>query len=76
MHKAIQEQGCNVAVDGSLYEKNPGYTEKMHQGLIAIIGEDGKKIKSSHAEDGSGVGCTIIGAMTKARKDAGTFVNY
>ncbi|TIB75574.1 hypothetical protein E3Q23_02339, partial [Wallemia mellicola] len=76
LHKGIQEQGCNVAVDGSLYEKYPGYAEKMHQGLVDIIGEDGKKIKSSHAEDGSGVGCAIIAAMTKARKDAGKFVNF
>ncbi|TIB17586.1 hypothetical protein E3P92_01001 [Wallemia ichthyophaga] len=75
-HKGIEEDGCDVAVDGSLYEKYPGYSEKMHNALVDILGENGKKIVSRHAEDGSGVGCAIIAAMTKARKDAGKFANF
>lgn len=75
-HKGIEEEGCDVAVDGSLYEKYPGYADKMHDALVDILGERGRKVVSRHAEDGSGVGCAIIAAMTKARKDAGIFANF
>ncbi|EIM23040.1 hexokinase [Wallemia mellicola CBS 633.66] len=75
-HKGIEDDGCDVAVDGSLYEKYPGYADKMHAALVDILGERGRKVVSRHAEDGSGVGCAIIAAMTKARKDAGKYADF
>jgi hexokinase len=62
----------------------------VHTALVDIFGEKGKNIVTHHAEDGSGVGSAIIAgeytacvswlelmiAMTKARKDAGFFVDY
>ena len=39
--------------------------------MVEIFGEAGKKIKTHHAEDGSGVGSAIIAAMTKIRKEKG-----
>lgn len=48
----------------------------MHAALVDIFGEQGKKIVTHHAEDGSGVGSAIIAAMTKARKEKGHFVDY
>ncbi|EIN14725.1 hypothetical protein PUNSTDRAFT_81279 [Punctularia strigosozonata HHB-11173 SS5] len=69
------EEGCAVGADGSLYNKYPGFAERVHEGLHDIFGEKGKNIVTYHAEDGSGVGSAIIAAMTKARKDAGVFTH-
>ncbi|RXW20864.1 hypothetical protein EST38_g5000 [Candolleomyces aberdarensis] len=69
------EDGCAVGCDGSLYNKYPGFAGRIHEGLIDIFGEKASNIRTHHAEDGSGVGSAIIAAMTKARKDAGLYVN-
>jgi len=69
------EEGCSVGADGSLYNKYPGFADRVHEGLIDIFGEKGRNIITHHAEDGSGVGSAIIAAMTKIRKDAGLYVN-
>jgi len=70
------EEGCAVGADGSLYNKYPGFADRVHEGLVDIFGEKGRNIVTYHAEDGSGVGSAIIAAMTKKRKDAGLFANY
>lgn len=69
------EEGCSVGADGSLYNKYPGFADRIHEGLIDIFGEKGKNIVTHHAEDGSGVGSAIIAAMTKERKDAGLYTH-
>ncbi|KAF7340276.1 Phosphotransferase [Mycena venus] len=69
------EEGCAVGADGSLYNKYPGFADRVHEGLVDIFGEKGRNIVTHHAEDGSGVGSAIIAAMTKIRKDAGLYVN-
>ncbi|KAJ2928462.1 hypothetical protein H1R20_g8636, partial [Candolleomyces eurysporus] len=69
------EDGCAVGCDGSLYNKYPGFAGRILEGLIDIFGEKASNIRTHHAEDGSGVGSAIIAAMTKARKDAGLYVN-
>lgn len=69
------DEGCSVGADGSLYNKYPGFADRVHEGLIDIFGEKGRNIITHHAEDGSGVGSAIIAAMTKIRKDAGLYVN-
>jgi len=65
------DEGCSVGADGSLYNKYPGFADRVHEGLVDIFGEKGRNIVTHHAEDGSGVGSAIIAAMTKIRKDAG-----
>ncbi|RDB17141.1 Hexokinase-2 [Hypsizygus marmoreus] len=65
------DEGCAVGADGSLYNKYPGFADRIHEGLVDIFGEKGRNIVTYHAEDGSGVGSAIIAAMTKVRKDAG-----
>ncbi|KIM41303.1 hypothetical protein M413DRAFT_445334 [Hebeloma cylindrosporum] len=65
------DEGCSVGADGSLYNKYPGFADRIHEGLVDIFGERGRNITTYHAEDGSGVGSAIIAAMTKKRKDAG-----
>ncbi|KAJ3716541.1 hexokinase [Lentinula raphanica] len=67
------DEGCLVGADGSLYNKYPGFADRVHEGLVDIFGEKGRNIKTVHAEDGSGVGSAIIAAMTKARRDAGLY---
>ncbi|WVQ83485.1 hypothetical protein IAT38_005626 [Cryptococcus sp. DSM 104549] len=74
--KGYLEEGCAVGADGSLYNKYPNFANRVHEALVDIFGEKGKKIVTHHAEDGSGVGSAIIAAMTKARKDDGFFTDY
>ncbi|KAF9026868.1 hexokinase [Hymenopellis radicata] len=69
------DEGCAVGADGSLYNKYPGFADRVHEGLQDIFGDKGKNIVTYHAEDGSGVGSAIIAAMTKIRKDAGLYAH-
>jgi len=68
------EEGCSVGADGTLYNKYPGFADRMHKGLIDIFGEKGRNILTHHAEDGSGVGSAIIASMTKKRRDTGLYL--
>jgi len=67
--KGYLDEGCSVGADGSLYNKYPGFADRITEGLVDVFGEKGRNITSHHAEDGSGVGSSIIAAMTKIRKD-------
>jgi hexokinase len=69
------EEGCSVGADGSLYNKYPGFADRIHEGLVDIFGDKGRNIVTHHAEDGSGVGSAIIAAMTKVRKAQGLYVD-
>lgn len=69
------EEGCAVGADGSLYNKYPGFADRIHEGLVDIFGEKGRNIVTYHAEDGSGIGSAIVAAMTKNRKEAGRYPN-
>lgn len=70
------DEGCAVGADGSLYNKYPRFSERIHEGLIDIFGEKGRNIVTHHAEDGSGVGSAIIAAMTKKRRDVGLYPDF
>ncbi|KAG8746284.1 hexokinase A [Ceratobasidium sp. 414] len=65
------EEGCSVAADGSLYSKYPGFADRVHEGLMDVFGDKGKKIVTHHAEDGSGMGAALIAAMTAERRARG-----
>ncbi|KAF8182264.1 hexokinase [Mycena galopus ATCC 62051] len=67
------EEGCLVGVEGSLYNKYPGFVETVHEGLQDIFGEQGRNIITRQAEDGSSLGSAIIAAMTRIRSDAGLY---
>ncbi|KAF9477658.1 hexokinase [Pholiota conissans] len=73
--KGYLEKGCTVGADGSLYNKYPGFADRIHEGLVDIFGERGRNITTHHAEDGSGVGSAIIAAMTKKRRSEGLYPN-
>ncbi|CAK5283702.1 unnamed protein product [Mycena citricolor] len=66
---------CVVGADGSLYNKYPGFADRVHEGLQDVFGDKGRNIVTQHAEDGSGVGSAIIAAMTKARREKGLYPN-
>lgn len=67
------EEGCGVGADGSLYSKYPKFPDRLHQALVDIFGEKGKGIVTHQAEDGSGVGSSIVASMTLKRKQAGKY---
>ena len=69
----------NVACDGSVYTKYPGFPERVAQSLRDIYdwprGEASSyPIQLKAAEDGSGAGAAIIAALTKQRLAAGKSV--
>ncbi|KAF8180284.1 hypothetical protein K438DRAFT_1842218 [Mycena galopus ATCC 62051] len=54
------------------HDKYPGSAERVHDGLVAVFGQKGRIIITHHAEDGSGVGSTII---TNIEKDTGLYAS-
>lgn len=51
-----------IAVDGSLYEKMPGYAEYLAQAMNDIWGIGAKKVTIRLSKDGSGIGAAIAAA--------------
>jgi hexokinase len=54
-----------VAVDGTVYEKYPGFAEAIKAVLRRIFGHKSNKIKIILTKDGSGVGAAIIAAVSE-----------
>lgn len=52
----------SIAIDGSLYEKIPGYSEQIRNLLQELLG-NGQPIKLRLAKDGSGIGAAIAAAV-------------
>ena len=52
-----------VGVDGSLFEKYPGFRTKITDIFENLYGENAKKITLVHSRDGSGIGAAIIAAV-------------
>lgn len=46
----LEEGGCGVATDGSLYNKYPKFADRIHEALVDIFGEKGKTIRTYAAE--------------------------
>ena len=53
----------NIAIDGSLYEKMPGYGEEIQATLTKALGDKGSMVTTSLIKDGSGIGATIATAI-------------
>jgi len=60
--------GHTVAVDGSLFEKYPGYQARIMDALGSLRGEGAAEIKLVLTRDGSGIGSAIAGAVAAAAK--------
>jgi len=52
-----------VGIDGSLFEKFPGYADMMYKVLNVLFGDKSDKIRLDIAKDGSGKGAAIIAAI-------------
>ncbi len=52
-----------VGIDGSLFEKFPGYADMMYKVLNVLFGSKAEMIKLDIAKDGSGKGAAIIAAI-------------
>ncbi|KAJ3560390.1 hypothetical protein NP233_g10871 [Leucocoprinus birnbaumii] len=38
------DEGCSVGADGSLYNKYPGFADRIHEGLMDIFGDKGSRL--------------------------------
>ncbi len=52
-----------IAVDGALFEKYPGFQDRITETLRELFGARAAKIKLSLVKDGSGIGAAIVGAV-------------
>lgn len=55
-----------IAIDGSLYEKLPGYAGAVAAALQELLGSKSEQVKCILAKDGSGIGAAIAAATTQA----------
>ncbi len=58
-----------VAIDGSVYEKLPGFSESIKSAVDELSGGRAGKIRIAMTKDGSGYGAAIIAAVS-ARREA------
>lgn len=56
------ERYHTIAIDGSLYEKMPGYDEQLANAIVEIFGEKANHITLRLTKDGSGIGAAIAAA--------------
>jgi hexokinase len=52
-----------VAVDGSLFEKSPGYARLLKAALRELDGANGRRIRLVLTKDGSGIGAAVIASV-------------
>jgi len=62
------ESDHTIAIDGTLFEKYPGYREYIIDILDELFGERAKRIKLELVRDGSGIGSAIIGAVAASTR--------
>lgn len=58
----------NIAIDGSLYEKTPGYAETINLTLAQELDNKGMNVTTSLTKDGSGIGAAIATAIAVTMK--------
>jgi len=55
-----------VAVDGSLFEKYPGYSRRLAEAIRELEGVAGKTVHLKLTKDGSGIGAAVIAAVVNS----------
>ncbi|WP_378951726.1 hexokinase [Pelosinus sp. sgz500959] len=53
----------NIAIDGSLYEKMPGYASALRETLAEALGQKVINVTTTLTKDGSGIGAAIATAI-------------
>jgi hexokinase len=59
---------ATVAIDGSLFEKYPGYSRMLNEAIRELEGSAGKSISTKLTKDGSGIGAAVIAAVVSANR--------
>ncbi len=67
MDPALEERHT-VAVDGSLFEKYPGFETSMRETLTMLHGKNADNIRLVHCKDGSGRGAAIVAAVAASKQ--------
>jgi len=67
---ASVEKKHTVAMDGSLFEKYPGYPENMRAVLEEFFSRRADRIVLCATSDGSGIGAAIVAAVASSRQKA------
>lgn len=62
----------HIAIDGSLYEKIPGYADRIESALRDMFGAAAEQLSTALSKDGSGIGAAIATAIA-ARQPNPTF---
>lgn len=57
----------NIAIDGSLYEKMPGYAANIEKTMADVFGAKASQITTVLSKDGSGIGAAIAVATTSSK---------
>jgi len=57
-----------VAVDGSLFEKYPGYDRRLAEAIRELQGSGGTRVRLKLTKDGSGIGAAVIAAVASAER--------
>lgn len=60
---ASLERFHTIAVDGSLYEKLPGYAEYLDKAIGEVLGDKAMMVSVKLVKDGSGVGAAVAAAL-------------
>ncbi len=59
------ERDHTIAVDGSVFEKHPGFAAGMDAAFREILGDKAGHVRTALTHDGSGLGAAVIAAATK-----------
>jgi hexokinase len=62
------DRGHTVAIDGSVFEKHPGFAADMEAAFREILGGQAGRIRTALTHDGSGLGAAVIAAASVAAK--------
>lgn len=63
------EKNHHIAIDGSLFEKLPGYQEAIRQALTETLADHAGMVTVGLCKDGSGVGAAIAAALATASRN-------
>lgn len=58
------DRAHTAAIDGSVFEKHPGFKEDMERAFLGLWPTRGERIRPVLTQDGSGLGAAIIAAST------------
>jgi hexokinase len=58
------EMSCshNISIDGSLYEKLPGYAQTIQATVSELLGDKANRVLFKSPKDGSGIGAAVAAA--------------